>query len=105
MWIEGESRSMPVVALAPVAVLPAWQRRGIGGLLIRDGLERLHDDGERIVIVVGHPKYYPRFGFRRPDPGAIEHPFPVEAFMARELTPHAFDGIRGRVKYPSAFGL
>ena len=49
--------------LAPVAVLPEHQRRGIGGRLIRRGLDLLREWGEQIVIVLGHPDYYPRFGF------------------------------------------
>lgn len=55
------------VALEPMAVLPEHQRQGIGGTLIRRGLDTLRDSGERIVIVVGHPSYYPR-GRDRDDP-------------------------------------
>jgi putative acetyltransferase len=63
MWIEAPSGLMAAVALAPVAVLPDHQRKGIGQRLIVHGLELLKDRGEQIVIVVGHPDYYPRFGF------------------------------------------
>src|SRR5260370_27683850 len=70
------------VALAPVAVLPEHQRKGIGGRLIRYGLELLRCRGEKIVIVVGHPDYYPRFGFSREKAHSLESPFPAEAFMA-----------------------
>src|SRR5437867_8940147 len=63
MSIETTGGSVPAVALAPMAVLPEHQRRGIGGRLIRHGLNLLRRRGERIVIVVGHPDYYPRFGF------------------------------------------
>jgi putative acetyltransferase len=59
MWIDTANRFIPAVALAPMAVLPAYQRQGIGGRLIRDGLERLRRQGEEIVVVVGHPDYYP----------------------------------------------
>lgn len=93
----------PAVALAPVAVDPAHQHRGIGAALIRRGLDLLRDSGERIVIVVGHPAYYPRFGFAAAV--GIEHPFPPEAFMALELTPGALAGVAGPVRYPPAFGL
>jgi putative acetyltransferase len=96
--------AIPAVALAPVAVLPEYQRQGIGGKLIRSGLEALRDTGERIVIVVGHPEYYPRFGFSALRARPLESPFPPEAFMALELSPSALDGIRGRVAYPRAFG-
>jgi putative acetyltransferase len=95
----------PAAALAPVAVDPARQRQGIGAALIRDGLERLRAAGERIVIVVGHPGYYPRLGFSTARAAALGHPFPPEAFMALELVPGALDGIRGRVRYAAAFGL
>jgi putative acetyltransferase len=93
----------PAVALAPVAVDPVHQRQGIGAALIRRGLDLLRDAGERIVIVVGHPAYYPRFGFSGAP--AIEHPFPPEAFMALELTPRALADAAGAVRYPPAFGL
>ncbi len=105
MLIETECRAMPAVALAPVAVLPPEQQRGIGGRLIRHGLEWLRAADEQIVIVVGHPAYYPRFGFSTVRARALVHPFPAEAFMALELAPGALDGIRGAVRYPDAFGL
>jgi putative acetyltransferase len=105
MWIETPSGPLPAVALAPMAVLPECQRQGIGGRLIRYGLDSLRARGEKIVIVVGYPDYYPRFGFSSEKARSLESPFPVEAFMALELSPGALDGIRGRVVYPAAFGL
>ncbi|MGH9613348.1 MAG: GNAT family N-acetyltransferase [Bryobacteraceae bacterium] len=93
------------VALAPMAVLPELQRQGIGGELITHGLDWLREQGERIVIVFGHPAYYPRFGFSTGKARSLESPFPPEAFMALELAPGALDGVRGRVKYPDSFGL
>jgi len=105
MWIETPAARIAAVALAPVAVLPEHQRRGIGGQLIRYGLDMLHDQGERIVIVVGHPAYYPRFGFSREKARPLESPFSGDSFMAMELSPGALDGIRGKVIYPAAFAL
>jgi putative acetyltransferase len=93
----------PAVALAPVAVEPAHQRQGIGAALIRRGLDVLRDAGERLVIVVGHPSYYPRFGFSAAT--GIGHPFPPEVFMALELTPGALANVAGPVRYPPAFGV
>jgi putative acetyltransferase len=93
------------VALAPVAVAPSHQRQGIGDALIRRGLDLLREAGERIVIVVGHASYYPRFGFTTDLARAIESPFPPEVFMAMELVPGALDGVRGAVRYPTAFGI
>lgn len=105
MWIQTPSKLVSAVALAPVAVLPEYQRKGIGGRLIVDGLARLKRRGERIVIVVGHPSYYPRFGFSQDKARSLGSPFPPEAFMALELAEGALTGIRGPVIYPPAFGL
>jgi putative acetyltransferase len=99
------TEAVSAVALAPVAVDPAHQRQGIGSRLIQRGLELLRNQGEKIVIVVGHPAYYPRFGFSTLSAEGLESPFPREAFMALELTVGALDGIRGSVVYPLAFGI
>ncbi len=105
MSIETETGAIAASALAPMAVLPGYQRQGIGGQVIQYGLDALRGLGERIVIVVGHPTYYPRFGFSSTLARSLESPFPSDAFMALELTSGALDGIRGRVRYPDAFGL
>ena len=105
MSIETSNGPVPAAALAPVAVFPDHQRRGIGGQLIRSGLDLLRERGEQIVIVLGHPGYYPRFGFSSEKAHSLESPFPPEAFMATELSSGALDGIRGKVRYPAAFGL
>ena len=105
MSIETAGRSLSAVALAPMAVLPEYQRQGIGGRLIRHGLDLLRGQGEQVAIVLGHPDYYPRFGFSREKARLLESPFPPDAFLAIELTSDALHGIRGKVRYPSAFGL
>ncbi len=105
MWIETSTGAIDAVALAPIAVARRYQRQGIGGSLIRHGLETLRSSGERIVIVVGHPEYYPRFGFSSARARSLESPFPPGPFMALELTRSALDGVRGRVKYPGEFAL
>ena len=105
MWIETGHSSLEAVALAPVAVLPEHQTQGIGTRLISEGLSRLRSEGERIVIVLGHPEYYTRFGFSVEKAATLQSPFPPEAFMASELEPGALDGVRGTVRYPIAFGL
>jgi putative acetyltransferase len=105
MSIETAGGSVPAAALAPMAVLPEHQRRGIGGRLIRHGLNLLHEQGERIVLVVGHPNYYPRFGFSSEKALSLESPFPPGAFMAMELSPGALEGVRGKVRYPAAFRI
>jgi putative acetyltransferase len=105
MWIKTSSGLSSAVALAPVAVLPSHQRKGIGGLLVQHGLELLRGRNESIVIVAGHPDYYPRFGFSTAQAKSLASPFPREAFMAMELRGGALDGIEGSVVYPPAFGL
>jgi putative acetyltransferase len=106
MSIEtGRTGSVPAVALAPMAVLPEQQGQGIGGELIKYGLGWLRGEGEQVVIVLGHPEYYSRFGFSTDKACSLASPFPAEAFMALELSPGALDGIRGKVRYPEAFRL
>lgn len=105
MWIQTSTGRVSAVALAPVAVRPECQRRGIGQRLIKDGLTMLMQRDERIVIVVGHPSYYPRFGFSSDMAAKLESPFPREAFMALELVEGALDGVQGVVVYPPPFGL
>jgi putative acetyltransferase len=92
-------------ALAPVAVLPQYQRRGAGSALIRQGLEICRERGWVAVIVVGHPDYYPRFGFSAELARGLRAPFSGPAFMALELLPGALRNIPGTVRYPPAFGL
>jgi putative acetyltransferase len=105
MWIETVSGSILAVALAPMAVLPEYQNRGIGGRLVEAGLDLLRTRGEQIVIVLGHSHYYSRFGFSCEKARFLESPFPPDAFMAMELSAGALDGVRGKVRYPIAFGL
>jgi putative acetyltransferase len=101
IWIE----TVPAVALAPVAVQPEYQRQGIAGTLIHRGIASMRKRGERIILVLGHPEYYERFGFAAETARALETPFPPDAFMAMELSPAALANIRGKVRYPAAFGL
>ena len=105
MTIETTGCALPAVALAPMAVLPGHQNRGIGTQMIRHGLDLLRARGERIVLVLGHQHYYPRFGFSSEKASGLESPFPPEAYMALELDPGALNGIHAHVRYPAAFGL
>jgi putative acetyltransferase len=95
-----------VLALSPMAVRPAWQRRGIGSALVREGLEMCRAAGHDVVVVVGHPAYYPRFGFVSARPlGLLSEPaFPDEAFKVAELTPGALHGRRGVVLFSADYG-
>jgi len=103
--IETKEGPVPALTLAPMAVRPELQNKGIGSELVRDGLERCRSLRHRIVVVIGHPKYYPRFGFSPARAQGLEAPFPVpnEAFLALELVPGALEGITGVVKYPPPF--
>jgi putative acetyltransferase len=94
---------MNVVALAPLAVLPAHQRRGIGSDLVRRGVEQCRRAGYCAVLVLGEPAFYRRFGFNKASLHGIRCPFdvPNEVFMAAELFPGALVGHRGMVKYRS----
>jgi putative acetyltransferase len=93
------------LALAPMAVLPARQRQGIGSHLVREGLRGCREAGRRVVVVVGHPDYYPRFGFSAQLAERLKAPISGPPFMALELTPGALAGISGEVRYPPPFGL
>jgi len=105
MSIEITDNSVAAVALAPMAVMPMFQRQGIGTMLIAHGLDWLRAQSEQIVFVLGHPDYYERFGFSTDKARFIESPFNPKSFMALELKPNALECIRGKVRYPDAFGL
>jgi putative acetyltransferase len=105
MWIDTAPGLVSAVTLAPVAVAPEHQHSGIGQRIIEQGLDRLRARGERIVIVLGHPSYYPRFGFSIEKAALLEAPFPREAFMAMELVDGALVGVQCRVIYPPPFGI
>jgi putative acetyltransferase len=103
--IESPLVSTPAVALAPLVVHPDYQCLGVGSALVEEGLNACRSFGHRIVIVVGHPGYYPRYGFRSARAHGIVAPFVVadEVFMVLGLVHGALDGIQGTVKYPEAF--
>ena len=100
-----DQQAVPALALAPMAVRPDRQRRGIGSVLVRAGLSLARVRDWRAVIVLGHQKYYPRFGFSAALARPLEAPFSGDAFMALELEPGALRGEKGRVTYPPAFGV
>lgn len=103
--VEVDGRKVDAAALAPVAVRPDRQRRGIGAALIRAGLEALRRDGCEAVVVLGHPGYYPRFGFSATLARKLAAPFAGDAFMAMDLAEGALAGEAGTVRYPGAFGI
>jgi putative acetyltransferase len=96
---------LKIMGLAPMAVTPERQRQGIGSGLVRAGLEECGKLGFGAVVVLGHPEYYPRFGF---SPAArfgigCEYDVPEEVFMAMELEPGHLRGVSGTIKYHEAF--
>jgi putative acetyltransferase len=95
-----------LMGLAPMAVLPQYQRQGIGSRLVREGLRECLRMGGEAVVVLGHPEYYPRFGFVPASGKGLrcEYPVPDEVFMVTELIEGALDGVRGLVKYHPEFG-
>lgn len=100
--IRTRGRDIAAVALAPMSVLPRWQRRGIGSALVRTGLDRCREAGLEAVVVLGHAAYYPRFGFSARLAEPLQAPYAGPAFMALELVRGALTA-GGVVRYPSAF--
>ncbi|WP_239590988.1 GNAT family N-acetyltransferase [Vitreimonas flagellata] len=102
--IERDGEILSAAALAPVSVLPAFQRAGLGKALIEAGNAACADLGLSAIIVLGHPDYYPRFGFSAAAAESLQAPFSGPAFMALELRPDALKA-GGRVRYAKAFGV
>lgn len=104
LCIRTAAGRVAALCLAPLAVRPQHQRRGIGTALVRQGLQSCRCEGHRIVLVVGEPHFYRRFGFSSEPARPLDAPFPDEAFMALELVPGALRHVAGTVQYPAAFG-
>lgn len=104
--IESEASSFVALGLAPMAVLPEYQRDGIGSQLVRRGLEECRLLGHDVVVVLGHPAFYPRFGFMTAREKGLtsEYDVPDEVLMVAELRTGALAGRRGVVKYQAEFG-
>jgi putative acetyltransferase len=103
--IKSKERVISALALAPMAVHPKFQNKGVGAKLIYRGLEDCRRLGYKIVVVIGHPGYYPRFGFLPAREKGLDVAFPVpdEAFMVLELVPGALDVTQGEIIYPPEF--
>jgi putative acetyltransferase len=103
--IEVGAAGVPALSLAPLAVMPAFQRLGIGSALVSSGLERLRAAGHARIVVVGDPAWYPRFGFVPASRFGLQCPFPApaEAFMAIALARDAFRESPGLVCYGPEF--
>ncbi|AFU14055.1 GNAT family N-acetyltransferase [Bacillus toyonensis] len=103
--IEQGGTTIDSLALAPVSIAPSHQKKGIGGKLITAALEKAKELGYGSVVVLGHPEYYPKFGFERASQWNIKAPFevPDEVFMVMELRENTLQGVEGIVQYSSAF--
>jgi putative acetyltransferase len=98
----GGSREVAVSFLAPLAVVPKFQRRGVGGALVKKGLALLARSGVDLVFVVGHPGYYPRHGFAQAGKLGFDTPFPfpeehADAWMVCALRSGVLGSVSGRV--------
>ncbi len=102
--IRTDGDEVGALALGPVGVIPERQGRGVGSALIREGLDRCVREGHRIVVLLGHPGYYPRFGFSAETAGNLSSPYSGDAFMALELAPGALSGVVGEFEFAPPFG-
>lgn len=102
--VVDEDLRYDVVVLGPIAVQPSCQKQGVGGLLIREGLRLTGALGYSHVFLIGHPSYYPKFGFEPARPHGFDlkqFEVPNEVFMVNILCQNA--GIKGELRYPPAF--
>ncbi len=101
-----ENISAPAIAgLAPMAVLPNWQKKGVGSKLVEEGLKHCKHSGYSAVVVLGHADYYPRFGFVPSVRYGIksEYEVPDNVFMIKELEINVLKGLSGVIRYHQAF--
>lgn len=103
--IQSKERSLQGMGLAPMAVLPEHQRQGVGSELVHAGIEEMKRQRCPFVIVLGHPEYYPRFGFERASAHRIrcEWDVPDDAFMILVLNESELQGVSGMAKYRPEF--
>ncbi len=103
--VRNEDLSVNAAALAQMAVVPDRQREGIGTRMIRSGLALCRSRGVEAVFVLGHPEYYPRFGFSAAKAEGIDAPFSGDVFMAIDLKPGTLRPRGLSLEYPAAFGV
>lgn len=102
--IIAETGVIEALALAPMAVLPTHQRRGIGTRMVDEGLRACREAAHRIVVVLGHSAFYPRFGFSASLAVPLASPFGGgDSWMAMELEPGMLAGVVGRVEWTGPF--
>jgi len=103
--LSGNNNTLKIMGLAPMAVLSKHQNKGIGTGLVQAGLEQCRSLGYDAVVVLGHPAYYPRFGFEPSVKYGIksEYDVPDDVFMILELSPGCLKNHKGVIKYHQAF--
>ena len=105
--IKSGEETFQSLVLGPVSVLPEFQRQGIGGQLIRAGHQKAIELGFHSVILIGHPEYYPRFGYKPASTWGIKTRIPLpsdDVFLAVDLTEDALSHVSGMVIFPPEFG-
>ena len=102
----GDNSGLKLMGLAPMAVLPKYQKKGIGKQLVNKGIENCITQGYDAIVVLGHPEYYPKFGFTPSVKYGIksEYDVPDEVSMVLELRENSLKGKSGIIKYHGAFG-
>lgn len=106
--LEGKHSDARIMILAPLAVLPGYQRKGVGGALTKDALARASEMDVDLVFVLGHPEYYPRYGFTPAGSHGFEAPYPIppkdaDAWMVAEINKNKIGDLHGRVMPAETF--
>ncbi|MNE33327.1 Acetyltransferase (GNAT) family protein [compost metagenome] len=104
--VEDQERQHSVIVLASIAVKPKYQKQGIGGKLIEEGIRRCKSLGYSIILLIGHPAYYPRLGFQPARRFGLElkqFEVPDDVFMVYEIEEGELQNIQGELKYPKTF--
>lgn len=103
--LTGSKNKLKIMGLAPMAVLHQYQNKGIGSKLVNAGIKHCQSQGYDAVVVLGHPSYYPKFGFVPSVTYDIksEYEVPDEAFMILELVPNSLKDYQGTIKYSELF--
>lgn len=103
--VDGDTEH-EVIVLAPIAVHPAYQKQGIGGQLITEGIKRCQAAGYPLIFLIGHPEYYPKFGFKPARSYGLDlkqYEVPDEVFMVYEAIEGALATVKGELRYPETF--